>query len=104
MDTMMGKAMLITWAGLGIKIEHEVETQESLTIYISVPEKSYMVDAHGDNMSGLNLARSFKKTLTDIGVKRLTVKSRIRSGENWTKEDDSNAQLEIRKKLFGSQY
>ena len=42
--------------------------------------------------------------LIDMGVKRLIVKARIRSGEHWTKEMREEAELNMRKILYGSQY
>ena len=58
----------------------------------------------GEEMSGMTLAKRFKTTLVEMGVKRLTVKSRIRIGEVWTKELSDEAELNMRKQLFGSQY
>lgn len=42
--------------------------------------------------------------LIDMGVKRLTVKAKIRPGEHWTKEMREEAELEMRKMFYGSQY
>ena len=39
-----------------------------------------------------------------MGIKRLTVKAKIRSGEHWTKEMGQEAELNVRKILYGSQY
>jgi len=51
------------------------------------------------------LAKRYKEMLiADMGVKRLTVKAKIRSGEHWTKEMGQDAQLKARKMLYGSQY
>lgn len=100
----LGEAMLMTWAKMGLKIENETETQESLTIYISVPEFSDERNIHNEEMSGMRLAKRYKEMLIDMGIKRLTVKARIRSGEHWTKEMGKDAELNIRKMLYGSQY
>lgn len=100
----LGEAMMITWAGFGLRIEKTQESTESLVIYISVPEHSYHKNAKGEEMSGMTLAKRFKTTMTDMGIKRLTVKSRIRAGENWTKENSEAAELEMRKTIYGSQY
>ena len=100
----LGEAMMMTWAKMGLKIENEVETQESLTIYISVPEFSDERNVYGEEMSGMRLAKRFKETFIDMGVKRLTVKAKIRSGEHWTKEMGQVAELNMRKKLYGIQY
>ena len=100
----LGEAMMMTWAKMGLKIENEVETQESLTIYISVPEFSDERNVYGEEMSGMRLARRYKEALMDMGIKRLTVKAKIRSGEHWTKEMGQDAELKARKMLYGSQY
>lgn len=49
------------------------------------------------------MARRYKEALMDMGVKRLTVKAKIRTGEYWTKEIGKEAELNIRKMLYGSQ-
>lgn len=89
---------------MGLKIENEVETQESLTIYISVPEFSDERNVHNEEMSGMRLARRYKEMLIDMGIKRLTIKAKIRSGEHWTKDMGKEAELKARKMLYGSQY
>jgi len=100
----LDEAMMMTLAKMGLKIENETETQESLTIYISVPEFSDERNIHNEEMSGMRLAKRYKEMLIDMGIKRLTVKARIRSGEHWTKEMGKDAELNIRKMLYGSQY
>lgn len=102
--SVIGNAMAITWAGFGLRIEKTTETQDMLEVYISVPESSFHRNVDGDEMSGVTLAKRFKTTLTEMGVKRLTVKSRIRCGEVWTRELADEAELNMRKQLFGSQY
>lgn len=82
----LGEVMMMTWAKMGLKIENQIETQESLTIYISVPEFSDEKNIHNEEMSGMRLAKRFKETLIDIGIKRFTVKAKIRFGEHWTEE------------------
>lgn len=100
----LGEVMMMTWAKMGLKIENQVETQESLIIYISVPEFSNERNVRNEEMSGMRLAKRFKDTFIDMGVKRLTVKAKIRSGEHWTKEMGQDAELKARKMLYGSQY
>lgn len=100
----IGSAIAITWAKFGLKIEKTIENQDMLEIYISVPERSFHQNASGEEMSGMTLAKRFKTTLVEMGVKRLTVKSRIRIGEVWTKELSDEAELNMRKQLFGSKY
>ena len=55
-------------------------------------------------MSGMRLAKRYKEMLIDMGVKRLTVKAKIRPGEHWTKEMGKEAELNMRKMIYGSQY
>ena len=99
----LGEAVLISLAGVGLTFDKVDETQESLTMYISVPSSSYHVDARGREMSGDYLAKRVKQTMVEMGVKRLTVKYRIRN-EHWTKEKKEAAELNARKQFFGSQY
>ena len=100
----LGEVIMMTWAKMGLKIENQIETQESLTIYISVPEFSNERNVRNEEMSGMRLAKRYKEMLTEMGVKRLTVKAKIRSGEHWTKEMGQDAELKARKMLYGSQY
>ena len=100
----LDEAMMMTWAKMGLKIENQIETQESLTIYISVPEFSDERNVYGEEMSGMRLAKRYKEMLIDMGIKRLTVKAKIRPGEHWTKEMGQDAELKVRKMLYGSQY
>lgn len=96
--------MLIVFAEQGLTIENVKEEPESLTIYISVPEDGYHTNVHGEIMAGKVLARRFKEIMLDMGVKRLTVKSKIRKGDVWTEEKSKRAAFEMRKMLYGSQY
>lgn len=100
----MAQAALIAFATFGIVVENHNETDESLEFYISVPEDSYHCDADEKTMAGMHLANRFKQSLIDMGVKRLTVKARIRKGEYWTKEKSKEAELDIKKMIYGSQY
>lgn len=98
------KAMMITWAGLGIVIERENETEDALEIRISVPEHSCINNSSGEEMAGGNLAARFKDVLVEIGVKRLVVKYRVRSGEYWSDDMKKDAEMNMRKSIFRSQY
>ena len=100
----LAEAMMLTWAKMALKIENQIETQESLTIYISVPEFSDERNVRNEEMSGIRLAKRYKEMLIDMGIKRLTVKAKIRSGEHWTKEMGKDAELNMRKMIYGSQY
>lgn len=100
----LGEAMMMSMAKMGLKIENSIETQESLSIYISVPEFSDERNIRDEEMSGMRLAKRYKEMLIDMGIKRLTVKAKIRSGEHWTKTMGEEAELNMRKMLYGSQY
>lgn len=100
----LGETVMITWAEYGLKIENTSETTESLMIYVSVPEHSYKRNAKGSEMAAMDLAKRFKTAMTEMGVKRLTVKARVRVGEYWTKEMADSANIEMRKNIYGSQY
>lgn len=49
----LGEAMMMTWAKMGLKIENQIETQESSTIYISVLEFSDERNVYGEKISGI---------------------------------------------------
>lgn len=100
----LGEAMMMSMAKMGLRIENETETQESITIYVSVPEFSDERNIRNEEMAGMRLAKRYKEMLIDMGIKRLTVKAKIRSGEHWTKEMGKEAELNMRKMLYGSQY
>ena len=95
---------MISWAGYGIKVERQNKTFDTLEIYISVPEHSFRLNVHQEEMSGKFLAERFKEVLRDMGLKCLVVKFRIRQGEYWTKEMADTAELDMRKSIYGSQF
>lgn len=100
----LGEGMMLALAGFGVELENMIETVDELTIYISVPEHSYHKNDKNEEMAGMVLAKRFKKTLTKLGVKRLTVKSRIRKGEMWTKEMANDAEMKMKQTLYKSQW
>lgn len=99
----LGEAMLLTWAQLGVVIEYIQETTDALNMYISVPKSSYHKNSDGVEMSGLFLAKRFKDTFVDMGIKRLSVKAKVRE-EDWTAELSKEAVIRARKELYGSQW
>ena len=103
MSNMIGQAMYIAWRGMGVVIDNIKETCEDLTIYISVPKSSYHRNVNDIEMSGAFLAKRFKETLTEMGVKRLTVKYKIRD-EAWTENKRLDAEEKAKKELFKSQW
>ena len=94
----IGKAMMISLAGFGVIIEREKEIEDKLEISISVPEHSYAYSNDGREMAG------DATIMSEMGVKRLVVKYRIRSGEIWTESMRKQAEQNMRKTLFRSQY
>lgn len=94
---MLGKAMMLTFAGLGIRIENQKEIENGIETYISVPEQSYCLDASGNEMSGMFLAKRINQKLKEMGIKDIVLKARVRNGEYWTKEMDKKAQEDMMK-------
>lgn len=100
---MLGEAMYITWRGLGVEICNVKETVDSLTLYISVPKDTNQLNAYGEKMSGAFLAKRFKETLTEMGVKHLSVKYTIRD-EVWDNNKRELAEIAAKQELYKSQY
>lgn len=100
----MATAILLTWAKMGITLDKEVETDTSYTIYISVPEHSFKHDVDGVEMAGNHLARRTKRILTEMGVKNLVVKAKIRKGDIWTKEKAETAYNIKGREIYRSQW
>lgn len=94
----------IVWREFGLVIEREKESIDGLEVYISVPEDSYKTNAHGEKMCGMFLAKRFKQVLVEQGVKRLTVRARVRAGEEWTPDMAKQANIKARREMFGSQW
>lgn len=103
---LMGSAMYITWCGLGVEICSIKESTDALVLYISVPKDSTDLRANhssGNKMVGSFLAKRLKETLVEMGVKRLSVKYKIRD-EVWNADKRQTAELAARQYLFGSQW
>lgn len=100
----LGVAMYLGLSEFGLVIEKERESIDSLEVYISVPEDTYQTNNKGEKMCGMLLAKRFKQILVEEGVKRLTVKARVRTGEEWTHEMAEQAYIKARQELFGSQW
>lgn len=94
----------IVWRELGLIIEKEKENIDGLEVYISVPEDTYKTDAHGEKMCGMFLAKRFKQVLVEEGVKRLTIRAKVRAGDEWTPEKTEQANIKARQEMFGSQW
>ena len=63
---LLGETMYITWRGMGIIIDNFTETEENVSIYISVPKSSYRKNVTGIEMSGEFLAKRFKESLKNL--------------------------------------
>lgn len=50
------------------------------------------------------LAKRFKQVLVEEGVKRLTIRARVRAGEEWTLDMAKQANIKARQEMFGSQW
>lgn len=99
----LGEAVYIVWASFGVEIEKINESVDNLEIFISVPKSSYRNDVHSNEMAGDYLAKRFKDTMKDIGVKRLTVRYRVRN-EHWTEQMYKDAIVKAKQTIYGSQW
>lgn len=99
----LGEAAYIVWASFGVEIEKINESVDSLEIFISVPKSSYQNDTHNNEMAGDYLAKRFKDTMKDMGVKRLTVRYRVRN-EHWTEQMYKDSIVKARQTIYGSQW
>lgn len=99
----LGEVAYIVWKSLGIIIERINESVDNFEVFISVPSSSYHKDVNGNEMAGDHLAKRFKIALKDMGVKRLTVKYRVRN-EYWTEEMYKDAIVKAKQDIYGSQW
>ena len=99
----LGESIYIVWMSFGIVIEKVNESVDSLEIFISVPKSSYRNDVHGNEMAGDHLAKRFQDKMRGIGVKRLTVRYRVRD-EYWTEQMYKDAEIKARQMIYGSQW
>lgn len=84
MSNMIGQAMLITYAEMGVKIDMFDNTDKGVVLLFTVPKSSYEIDANGEEMSGKHLASRVKHTLEKVGVKFADIRYSVRD-ENWDK-------------------
>lgn len=106
-SNIMGPAMYITWRGFGVEIDKISENTDSLVLYISVPKSTVdakgMRHVSGNPMAGGFLAKRIKDTLSDMGVKRLSVKYKIRD-EIWDARKRVAAETAAKQELYRSQW
>ena len=98
---MIGTAVVLAWAQLGVKIENFEESEGKATVWISVPEMSNGIDAHGNEMSGKLLIKRLKQKIAEMGAP-ISIIGRVRSGELWTEEAGEKAMEAAQKEIFGS--
>ena len=96
----LGRAIYIAWKQLGITIDHVSETTCKTEIWISVPETSDEINVEGKQMAGMVLARRIKETLTEMGVRNLTVKVKIRKGDHWSTKDGERAKTDALNAIY----
>lgn len=97
----IGLVALVTWAGYGVQILKTEDLPEQCTMWISVPEKSYKMNARNEMMAGKNLAARFKTVFEEMTgkAKKIVIKFKVREGENWTEADAEKAEHETKMNL-----
>jgi len=84
-NNMIGQAMLITYAEMGVQIDNFDNTDTGIVFLFTVPKHSYHKDAKDIEMSGKHLASRVKHTLEKMGVIFADCRYGIRD-EYWTKD------------------
>lgn len=82
---MIGRAVLITYAELGVQIDKCDNTDAGIVLLFSVPKSSYHKGANGIEMSGKHLALRIRQTLEEMGVVFVACKYKIRD-ECWNED------------------
>jgi hypothetical protein len=81
---MLGQAMLITYAEMGVVIDKFDDVDEGVILLFTVPKTSYNIDAKGEQMAGKHLASRVKHTLEDFGMVFADIRYHVRD-EHWDK-------------------
>lgn len=79
---MLGKAMLITYAEVGVSIDKFEDTDAGVILLFTVPKSSYHIGANGKEMAGKHLATRVKTTLEEMGMVFADIRYHIRD-EHW---------------------
>lgn len=66
-NNLIGKAMLITYAEMGVQIDRFENTDRGVILLFTVPKKSYQ-KFNNTEMAGKHLASRIKHTLEKMGV------------------------------------
>lgn len=80
----LGKAMLITYAQMGVQIDRLEDTDDGIIFLFTVPKTSWEFDANGKEMSGKHLATRVRDTLKEMGMVFADIRYGIRN-ERWDK-------------------
>lgn len=83
-NDMLGKAMLITYAEMGVVIDKFEDTDTGIILLFTVPKSSYHIGANNREMSGKHLASRVKTTLEEMGMVFADIRYHIRD-EHWDK-------------------
>ena len=99
---LMGKAMLIAWAQMGIEIVDIKENDDKLVFYITVPKDTIAtrsISTNGNKMAGEYLAKRIKETTSAIlGTENFSVKYKVRD-EIWDDAKIDVAEKRVKKEL-----
>lgn len=98
-NNMIGQAMLITYAELGVKIDKLDNTDTGIVLLFSVPKSSYHKGADDIEMSGKHLAQRVKRTLEGMGMVFADCRYKTRN-EHWN-EDMANLARKMAYKNMG---
>ena len=94
----LGKAMLITYAQMGVKIDRLEDTDDGIIFLFTVPKTSWEWDYKCREMAGKHLATRVKNTLEEMGMVFADIRYGIRN-EHWSKEKGDAAKNEALKDM-----
>lgn len=80
------KGLFLAWSKMGLK---DLKIS-GVTIYCSVPNSSYLLDAHGNEMSGKFLIKRLNRNMAEMGMGYFQFVCTIRN-EHWTEEKSKQA-------------
>lgn len=84
-NNIVGQAMSITYAELGVQIDKFDNTDVGIILLFSVPKNSYHKDANNIEMSRNHLASKVKRTLEEMGMVFADCRYKIRD-EYWNED------------------
>ena len=98
-NNMIGQAMLITYAELGVQIDRFDNTDAGIVLLFSVPKSSYHKGANDIEMSGKHLASRVKRTLEEMGV--VFADCRYKTRDEYWNEDMAKSARKMEYKDMG---